>query len=305
MPDRSRKRPKDPNQLAKSIVDVATGQVEDSHSTLKSGKNPAAVALGRSEGSRGAKREPQHYRRGGARKLLAEPQKPGGRPMTTEIAVANKLGISLASDSAVTITSGGRIKIFNTADKLFELSAVHPVGVMINGNMDCLGVPWEILVKEFRESEGIRKRAKITDWTTDFVTFVQSHALIGDDTSKRYIHHVIGKEIETIQEAVSSNLLERFQSRKPKTRQEADATISELILEEIKYRLDVLKEFPVADSLNVMTPQQICERYADEIDSLAKARFKPVDLSQESLKGIREISADLFGGPFLQILSPA
>jgi hypothetical protein len=30
MPDRSRKpRPRDPNQLAKLIVDIATGQVED------------------------------------------------------------------------------------------------------------------------------------------------------------------------------------------------------------------------------------------------------------------------------------
>jgi hypothetical protein len=29
MPDRSRKRPRDPNQLAKLIVDIATGEVED------------------------------------------------------------------------------------------------------------------------------------------------------------------------------------------------------------------------------------------------------------------------------------
>jgi hypothetical protein len=29
MPDRSRKRPRDPNQLAKLVVDIATGQVED------------------------------------------------------------------------------------------------------------------------------------------------------------------------------------------------------------------------------------------------------------------------------------
>jgi hypothetical protein len=132
--------------------------------------------------------------------------------MTTEIAVANRLGISLASDSAVTITGGGRVKIFDTADKLFELSPVHPVGVMINGNMDCLGVPWEILVKEFRESDGVKKRGKITDWTNDFVGFVQGHALIGDETSKRYIEHVIGKEIETIQRGVSSNVLPRLQN---------------------------------------------------------------------------------------------
>jgi hypothetical protein len=29
VPERSRKRPRDPNQLAKLIVDIATGEVED------------------------------------------------------------------------------------------------------------------------------------------------------------------------------------------------------------------------------------------------------------------------------------
>lgn len=53
MPDRSRKRPRDPNMLAKTIVDIATGQVEDIDATPESGKNPAAVALGRLGGLKG------------------------------------------------------------------------------------------------------------------------------------------------------------------------------------------------------------------------------------------------------------
>jgi hypothetical protein len=51
MPDRSR-RPRDPNQLGKLIVDIATGQVED---TASDGKNPAAVELGRKGGLKGGK----------------------------------------------------------------------------------------------------------------------------------------------------------------------------------------------------------------------------------------------------------
>ena len=53
MPDRSRKRPRDPNQLAKLIVDIATGEVEDTPED--DGKNPAAVALGRKGGLKGGK----------------------------------------------------------------------------------------------------------------------------------------------------------------------------------------------------------------------------------------------------------
>jgi hypothetical protein len=53
MPDRSRKRPRDANQLAKLIVDIATGEVEDTPEDT--GKDPAAVALGRKGGLKGGK----------------------------------------------------------------------------------------------------------------------------------------------------------------------------------------------------------------------------------------------------------
>jgi hypothetical protein len=53
MLDRSRKRPRDPNQLAKLIVDLATGEAEDTPEDT--GKDPAAVALGRKGGLKGGK----------------------------------------------------------------------------------------------------------------------------------------------------------------------------------------------------------------------------------------------------------
>lgn len=47
------KRPRDPFQLAKLIVDISTGQVEDEDPNK--GKNPAAVALGKLGGIKGGK----------------------------------------------------------------------------------------------------------------------------------------------------------------------------------------------------------------------------------------------------------
>jgi hypothetical protein len=45
------KRPRDPNQLAKSIVDIATGQKPDRDPTPEEqGKDPAAVAMGKKGG---------------------------------------------------------------------------------------------------------------------------------------------------------------------------------------------------------------------------------------------------------------
>jgi hypothetical protein len=53
MPNRSSKRPRDPNQLAKLIADIATGEAE--LPKTDEGKNPAAVALGRKGGLKGGK----------------------------------------------------------------------------------------------------------------------------------------------------------------------------------------------------------------------------------------------------------
>jgi hypothetical protein len=51
MPDRSRKRPRDINQLAASIVSSATSDEMEPDD----GKDPAAVALGRRGGLKGGK----------------------------------------------------------------------------------------------------------------------------------------------------------------------------------------------------------------------------------------------------------
>lgn len=59
------KRPRDTNQLAKFIVDLATGEVE--MPKTEDGKDPAAVSLGRKGGLKGG-----HAR---AKKLTAEQRK--------------------------------------------------------------------------------------------------------------------------------------------------------------------------------------------------------------------------------------
>jgi len=53
MPERSRKRPRDVNELARQLVDEATGEAPKFDPD--EGKDPAAVALGRKGGLKGGK----------------------------------------------------------------------------------------------------------------------------------------------------------------------------------------------------------------------------------------------------------
>jgi hypothetical protein len=53
MPDRSRKRPRDVNELARRLVDEATGEAPPFD--RNEGKDPAAVELGRRGGLKGGR----------------------------------------------------------------------------------------------------------------------------------------------------------------------------------------------------------------------------------------------------------
>lgn len=54
MPERSRKRPRDVNELGRQIVDEATGEALPAPDPDE-GKDPAAVALGRKGGLKGGR----------------------------------------------------------------------------------------------------------------------------------------------------------------------------------------------------------------------------------------------------------
>ena len=63
-----KKRPRDPSQLAKMIVDIAAGEVEDRPPTPEEqGKDPAAVSMGEKGGAARAKKLT-----GAQRKTIAE-----------------------------------------------------------------------------------------------------------------------------------------------------------------------------------------------------------------------------------------
>ncbi|WP_416058448.1 hypothetical protein [Stenotrophomonas maltophilia] len=101
--------------------------------------------------------------------------------MTSEVAVLNCSGVALAADSAVTV---GSQKIYNSAVKLFALSKVAPVAIMVYGNAALSRVPWEIVIKEYRKTLGDQTFAKLDDYATDFVKYIESSKHFFDDAGE-------------------------------------------------------------------------------------------------------------------------
>jgi hypothetical protein len=127
--------------------------------------------LGGLEGLRGARRGPQHSPKKDALRLPAEPQRPGGSEMTAEVAILNKIGVALAADSIVTITTANGDKTYNTANKLFALSK-YPSHR--DSDLEFYGLQHHSLGSHYkRVSDSIRKK-KLRDRSGLFERF---HAL--------------------------------------------------------------------------------------------------------------------------------
>ncbi|MEO8439263.1 MAG: hypothetical protein ABI540_03475 [Spartobacteria bacterium] len=93
--------------------------------------------------------------------------------MTAEIAILNKSAVALAADSAVTLQTPGGHKIYNTVNKLFTLSKYRPVGIMVYGNSEFMGIPWESIIKEHRRQLGTAERGTLKEYTDEFVSWLE------------------------------------------------------------------------------------------------------------------------------------
>lgn len=139
--------------------------------------------------------------------------------MTAELIVMNKNGLALAADSAVSVAIGGKTtKVYNTTNKLFALSKYRPIAVMIYGSAEIMGLPWEVVIKRYREFLYDKSFASLDGYIDDFfdhlktcaftpdcyVAYVRQRAvelfnIIANDVDNRVEEHI--KENDGIEEA--------------------------------------------------------------------------------------------------------
>jgi len=95
--------------------------------------------------------------------------------MTAVIGILNKNGMTMAADSAVTVTGGNRKKIYNTANKIFTLSKHHPVGVMIYSSSSFMETPWEIIIKLYRKELKDKYFDTVEQYKDDFLKYLKAN----------------------------------------------------------------------------------------------------------------------------------
>lgn len=209
--------------------------------------------------------------------------------MTAEVAVVNKSAVALATDSAVTIGNSG--KVYNSANKLFALSKFQPVGVMIYGNAEFMGIPWETIIKEYRASLAKRSFASLQEYSVDFFKFVSSAKIFSSSFEGQFVIHRIRDYFIGIREEASQKASEQIKSKNEISVSETNDLFRQVIFAHYHEWL----EYDTVDSFSNGGISEFIKTNKKIIDRLINDTFERVSLRKSDKANLSEIAARLFG----------
>jgi len=201
--------------------------------------------------------------------------------LTTEIAIMNKSAVSLAADSAVTIQiagpNGNSYKVLNSANKLFALSKYSPVGLMIYGNANMLGIPWETIVKIYRRQLGDREFPHLDGYCHDFFKFLD-HFDVGDEVQERYIASGANSLFRDLRNKLDKWVEEEIKKGQVVTPDQVKVKLEELISNRYKefIKLGNLSVIPKTKRSSLRT------KYRGLVKDIAKKVFERLPLTQRT-----------------------
>lgn len=211
--------------------------------------------------------------------------------MTSEVAVMNKEAIALAADSAVTFQKGRGQKIFTSASKIFTMSKYQPVGVMIYGDAELMGVPWETLIKIYREKLGKKGFKTLRDYASNFFSFLsEQEQIFSDEHEERFVKASINGYFGAIKKEINHSVEEVITLEGKISETKIKRLVSKIIQEHFEIWNNV--EFPPT-----APPDFTCifkSRYADTIGEAEKTIFQDLPVGKSSSSILAEIAAQLF-----------
>ena len=122
----------------------------------------------------------------------------------------------MAADSAVTV--GNRYAVYNSADKLFQLSPNAPVGLLAFGKAELMGVPLEIIVSEYGKHTGNKTFPYLKQYVEDFCSFIEhnSEYFMFEQYESKYLYDFCGAFLREIKMRFDSYTEYRENSKQQK-----------------------------------------------------------------------------------------
>jgi hypothetical protein len=217
--------------------------------------------------------------------------------MTAEIAVMNKSGIALAADSAVTVSfpdgRDGRFrssKIFST-NKLFMLSKYYPIGIMIFGNASLMGVPWEIIIKEYRKKElAVNNFPLLENYGSDFIEYLNGNTFyFSDELQQEKTSIIFARQIDEIMKETKKRLLEMVSNDEVSDEKSFEEANQLLFDENVNKKIAELQELDYIETFQV-TERVFNQKYGNSINEAINKLLNPESLSVATRTKLKRIA---------------
>jgi hypothetical protein len=198
----------------------------------------------------------------------------------------NRLGIALASDSAATVYVGDRAKVYH-ADKLFMLSHSRPVGAMVYSNSSLLGVPWETILKMFRQHLQKKSFPTLEKYGEELIRWLDNNTTLFPQQAQ---DHAYLELVETIFGRVEAEIAEAIgdaQRRRKGDGARRDEIVAEVIA-------TTLAEWLKKDNVTCFDPvigEQMAGRKSGEVAFKVQEVFKHRKLQASAIQSLHKLAA--------------
>ncbi|MCA8911289.1 MAG: hypothetical protein KDB82_06270 [Planctomycetes bacterium] len=201
--------------------------------------------------------------------------------MTAEVVVMNKTAVALAADSAASIRTAHGVKVY-AANKLFRLSPSLPVGVLVYGSSEFMGVPWEVLIREFRAGFGSKSLRHLKDYAVKFMQFLKRQSWLQDEGYSRLVAaSEMSNYLDWLVRDLDRQLQQDFAQGSPPAGDDAGKqhTLEELLkakfdelgkvaLDRVRRERDRLSQFPKFDELSEEAEKKIHQDFSEDVRTI-------------------------------------
>jgi len=211
--------------------------------------------------------------------------------MTAEIVIMNKEAVAIAADSAVTVIGKRGPKTFNYANKIFALSRYSPVGIMVYGTYSFMEVPWEIIIKNYRNKLKNKKFNTLKEYSDDFLDFLkQEKQLYPESVQKNHVKRYVYLYFLQIKNLIRKKTYQLVIKNKKIPIKEIEDIVSETIKEHHRK----LKEAKTIPNLPKNHKEQCEKKYGKIIEEVKKHAFENLPINQSLSRLLIEIALNLF-----------
>jgi hypothetical protein len=178
----------------------------------------------------------------------------------------NKEAIALAADSALTLQTQGKPKIFTSANKIFALSKYHPVGIMVYGNANFMEIPWEIIIKIFRNKIGDKSFDTLEEYAEYFMNFLKNEKKFFSDIEqeKFVINHFY-----SYLNMIKNDILQEIEKKLRINETIDNKEIKKITSEHIQKHYDEWKESNILTSISEDQEKEILKKYKSKFSGLS------------------------------------